>query len=65
MEGQDIEFQLASPHIHCHNVAERTIRTFKNHLIAGLCSTYENFILNLWYKLFPECLITLNLICGS
>ena len=31
-----VEYQLVPPHIHQRNVAERAIRTNKNHLIAGL-----------------------------
>ena len=34
-----IEYQLVLPHMHQCNAAERSIRTWKNHLIAGLCST--------------------------
>jgi hypothetical protein len=56
----DIDFQLAPPHVHRHNAAERAIRTFKNHFIAGLCSTNPDFPLNLWDKLIPQCLVTLN-----
>jgi hypothetical protein len=58
----DIDFHLAPPHIHRRNAAERAIRTFKNHFIAGLCSTNPAFPLNLWDKLLPQCLITLNLL---
>ena len=31
-----VEYQLVPPHIHWRNAAERAIRTYKNHLIAGL-----------------------------
>ena len=39
MHEQDIDFQLAPPHCHRRNAAERAIRTYKNHLIAGLATT--------------------------
>ena len=65
METQEIDFQLAPPHLHLRNYDERAICTFNNHIIAGICSTDENFPLNLWDKLLPKCLITLNLLCGS
>jgi hypothetical protein len=58
----DIDFQLAPPHVHRRNAAKRAIRTFKNHFIAGLCSTNPDFPLNLWDKLLPQCLTTLNLL---
>jgi hypothetical protein len=63
--ASDIDFQLAPPHVHRRNAAERSIRTFKNHFIAGLCSTNPDFPLNLWDKLLPQCLITLNLLRRS
>jgi hypothetical protein len=40
---QGITYQLAPPHIHRRNNAERAIHTFKNHFIAGLCSVDPNF----------------------
>jgi hypothetical protein len=43
MADSKIKFQLAPPHVHHHNATERAIRTFKNHFIAGLCSTNNNF----------------------
>jgi hypothetical protein len=63
--ASDIDFQLAPPHIHQRNAAERAIRTFKNHFIAGLCSTNPAFPLNMWDKLLPQCLVTLNLLRQS
>jgi hypothetical protein len=63
--ASDIDFQLAPPHIHRRNTAERAIHTFKNHFIAGLCSTNPAFPLNLWDKLLPQCLVTLNLLRRS
>jgi hypothetical protein len=58
----EIDFQLAPPHVHRCNAAERAIRTFNNHFIAGLCSTNPHFSLNLWDKLLPQYLITLNML---
>jgi hypothetical protein len=40
---QGITYQLAPPHIHRLNNEERTIQTFKNHFIAGICSVDPNF----------------------
>jgi hypothetical protein len=65
MDEEDITFQLAPPQIHRRNAAERAIRTLKNHVIAGLCSTNRDFPLNLWDKLLPQCLITLNFLRRS
>ena len=43
IQNAGIDYQLVSPHIHRRNSAERAIRTFKNHFIAGLSSTDPNF----------------------
>jgi hypothetical protein len=63
--ASNIDFQLAPPHVHRRNAAERAIRTLKHHFIAGLCSTNPDFPLNLWDKLLPQCLVTLNLLRRS
>ena len=65
LHQEGIEFQLVPPHVHRRNAAERAIRTFKNHFIAGLCSTDTAFPLHLWDKLLPQALITLNLLRSS
>jgi hypothetical protein len=62
---QGIDYQLVPPQIHRRNAAERAIRTFKNHFIAGLSSTDPDFPLHLWDKLLPQALLTLNLLRGS
>jgi hypothetical protein len=65
LNTNDIEFQLIPPHLHRCNAAERAIRTFKNHFIAGLCSTDKLFPMNLWCSLIRQAKITLNLLCAS
>jgi hypothetical protein len=62
---QGITYQLAPPHIHRRNNAERAIQTFKNHVIAGLCSVDPTFPLKLWDKLLPQATMTLNLLQKS
>ena len=65
METHEIDFHQLPPHLNFCNDIERAICIFKNHFIAGLCSTDEIFPPNLWDKLIPQCLITLNLLRGS
>ena len=62
---QAIDYQLAPPHVHRRNSAERAIRTFKNHFIAGLSGTDPDFPLHLWDRLLPQALLTLNLLRAS
>jgi hypothetical protein len=54
------------PH-HCHrrNAAERAIRTFKEHVVAGLSSVDPNFPFHLWDRILPQAEITLNLLRTS
>ncbi|MHA7856378.1 hypothetical protein [Marinobacter shengliensis] len=65
MHEQGVDYQLVPPHVHRRNAAERAIRTFKNHFIAGLCSVDPNFPLYLWDELLPQAEITLNLLRSS
>jgi hypothetical protein len=64
LRAENIDFQLVPPNVHRRNAAERAIRTFKNHLIAGLCSVDKSFPLHLWDKLLPQAELTLNLLRG-
>jgi hypothetical protein len=58
----DITYQLVPPHCHRRNAAERAIRTFKEHFVAGLSSVDPVFPLHLWGRLLPQAEITLNLL---
>jgi hypothetical protein len=65
LHQQDIKFQLVPPYSHRQNSAERAIRSFKDHLIAGLCSTGKSFPMHLWDRLLPQAVITLNILRTS
>jgi hypothetical protein len=65
IKSQGVEFQLAPPHVHRRNAAERAISTYKDHLIAGLSSTDKEYPLHLWDKLIAQSVITLNLLRRS
>jgi len=65
LAAEQVDFQLVPPHVHRRNAAERAIRTFKNHFIAGLCSTDKDFPMHLWDRLLPQAELTLNLLRGS
>ena len=43
MKNYDIDFQLAPPHMHRQNAAERSIRTCKNHFLALFSTTDPDF----------------------
>jgi hypothetical protein len=61
----DIAYQLVPPHCHRRNAAERAIRTFKEHFVAGLSLVDPSFPMHLWDRLLPEAYITLNLLRTS
>jgi hypothetical protein len=65
MEEQEVDFQLVPPGMHCRNAAERAIWTWKNHFVAGHCTTDPNFPLYLWDTLVPQANMTLNLLRTS
>jgi hypothetical protein len=65
MDTQEIDWQLTPVGIHRRNAAERAIRTFKNHLLAGLASTDDAFPVHLWCRLIPQAQRTLNLLRTS
>jgi hypothetical protein len=65
LHQQDITFQLVPPYSHRRNSAERAIRSFKDHLIAGLCSTDKSFPMHLWDRILPQAVTTLNMLRTS
>jgi hypothetical protein len=65
LHQQDITFQLVPPYSHRRNSAEPAIRSFKDNLIAGLCSTDKYFPMHLWDRLLPQAVMTLNMLRTS
>ena len=65
MISKDETWQLAPPHIHRRNAAERAIQTWKNHFIAGLASLNKQFPMHLWCRLIYQANLTLNLLRQS
>ncbi len=54
-----LRYQLTPPNIHRINAAERAIRTFKNHFIAGLATIDPDFPIREWDCLLPQAETTL------
>jgi hypothetical protein len=61
----NIAYQMVPPHCHRRKAAERAIRTFKEHFVAGLYSVDPSFPMQLWDRLLPQAEITLNLLRTS
>ncbi len=62
---QECELQLVEPHNHRVNAAERAIQTFKDAFISALATTDKDFPLQLWDKLTPQVILTLNMMRAS
>jgi hypothetical protein len=54
--------QLVPSGNYCRNLAERTIQTFKNNFKAIIVGVDDNFPMNLWNRLLPQAVLTLNLL---
>jgi len=61
----NITLELTPAHVHQQNAAERAIRTWKNHFLAGLASLNPCFPLQYWSHLLPQSEIKLNLLRQS
>jgi len=62
---KNCNLQLVPPDRHRRNLAERAIQTFKSHFIAILAGVDESFPMNLWDRLVPQAVLTLNLLRQS
>ena len=62
---QNIPYQLHPMHIHIRNATERAIQTFKDHFIAGLCSTDPKCPAQYLERLLPQSAMTLNMLSNS
>jgi hypothetical protein len=62
---QRVSLQLAEPHNHRINTAERAIQTFNNCFIGALGTVNANFPIHLWDKLAPQVQDYINLLHRS
>jgi hypothetical protein len=65
LRQHDITFELVPPHQHRRNAAERAIRTFKNHFLAGLATCHPDFPIREWDRLLQQAELTINLLRNS
>ena len=59
---KNCNLQLVPPDTHRRNLAERAIQTFKSHFISILAGVDPAFPMNLWDRLLPQTVLTLNLL---
>eukprot|EP00956_Cyclotella_meneghiniana_P020333 scaffold35676_cov69-Cyclotella_meneghiniana.AAC.2 len=60
---QNAKLQYTPPDIHRTNIAERMIRTWKNHMCAVRAGTPKTYRLSNWCKDLEQVDITLNMMC--
>ncbi len=62
---EECKLQLVEPHNHRVNAAKHVIQTFKDAFIAAQARTNHRFPLQLWDKLTPQVINTLNMLRAS
>ena len=62
---KNCKYQLVPPDNHRMNLAECTIQTFKNHFKVVIAGVDETFPMQLWDRLLPQRVLTLNLLRQS
>ena len=60
-----MNYQLLPPKNHRRNIAKKSIQTWKDHFVAVLSGTADNFPLHLWCQIIPHMEHQLNLITQS
>ena len=65
MTKADENFQFVPLHCHGNNHVEKAIGTFKEHLIATICSYDPSFPMHLWDYNIPQATLTLNILRPS
>ena len=60
-----MSYQLVPPNDHQRNIAEKAIQTWKDHFVATLSGTANNFPLHLWCQRIPQMECQLNLLHQS
>jgi hypothetical protein len=54
ISNSDMTYELVLPDNHQHNMAEKTIQTFKDHFISILSGYAPTFLLHLWCQLLLQ-----------
>lgn len=62
MKKHKKQYELTPPNMHRRNAAERAIRTFKNHLMAGFATCDKDFPVAEWDRLLVQAELSLNLL---
>ena len=65
LKKNNLDYQLVPPNQHRRNAVERAIRTFKNHLLAGLATYDPQFSIHEWGRLLDQAELTINLLRNS
>ena len=58
----NVALQFVEPHEHRVDADERSIQTFKNHFVSGLCTVNKLLPMQLWCELLQQAEISINLL---
>ena len=61
IRANNMTYELTSADDHSRNIAEKAIKTFKDHFIAIMWGTDDVFLMHLWDRLLPQAEMTLNM----
>ncbi len=61
---EECKLQLVESHNHRVNAAEQAMHTFKDAFIAVLATTNQDFPLQIWDKITPQVINTINMMRG-
>jgi hypothetical protein len=62
IQAQQTRIQYTLPDMHRTNLAERAIRTWKNHFLTGIAGLPKSFPIVNWCRLTKQCDATLNML---
>ncbi len=65
LTANECKLQLVEPHNHRVNAAEQAIQTWKDAFISALATTDHDFPIQLWDRLTPQVMNTLNMLRAS
>jgi hypothetical protein len=65
LTANECKLELVGPHNHRVNAAERAIQTWKDAFISALATTDRDFPIQLWDRMTPQVMNTLNMLRAS
>jgi hypothetical protein len=61
IQAKQVKIQYTPPNMHCTNLAERAVRTWRNHFLSGMTGIPPSFPIANWCCLTAQCNTTLSM----